>query len=479
MATLSSVWVVFFLLTSIDLVASSPPRVCIVGSGISGSSLGYFLRTYSHDEIEIEIFEKNSVLGGRMAIVDLAGDSFEAGASILHPKNRHTFRFTELLGLERRTDDDDRDNLGIWDGTQFIFMTQKPGSSYVSRKLTGFLNSLMLLWRYQGSLFKMNSYVSATLEKFLRYYDETRPVFHTVEEMLKWANLYELTQRTSERELLEYGLSQQFITELATVIMRINYGQSMSISGMAGAVSLCGSGANLWAVKGGNWQMSAGLVKYSNASVFLNEKVNSILSVEDGYEVGMASGLKRFCNAVVLAAPLDENHIDFNPPIMIPKRHMQHTFTTFVRGLINPGYFGMQSVQSIPTLIGTLELPTVPFSSISVLKEYGTEDSAYKIFSRAALSDKLLDQLFSVRNSTVRIDWAAYPHYEAPEKFAPFILDSRHLYYINAFESGASSMETGAVAAENIARLLLARMSGSVLKDLGQTCVDDQAEHDL
>lgn len=63
----------------------------------------------------------------------------------------------------------------------------------------------------------------------------------------------------------------------------------------------------------------------------------------------------------------------------------------------------------------------------------------------------------SVRKETVRIDWAAYPHYKAPEVFAPFILDGRHLYYVNAFENAASTMETSAVAAENIARLILSR----------------------
>jgi len=33
------------------------------------------------------------------------------------------------------------------------------------------------------------------------------------------------------------------------------------------------------------------------------------------------------------------------------------------------------------------------------------------------------------------------------------------MYYINAFESAASAMETGAVSAENMARLILSRLS--------------------
>lgn len=67
-----------------------------------------------------------------------------------------------------------------------------------------------------------------------------------------------------------------------------------------------------------------------------------------------------------------------------------------------------------------------------------------------------------MRKETIRIDWAAYPQYHAPEIFAPFILDGRHLYYVNAFENAASTMETSAVSAENIARLILSRYFGKV-----------------
>lgn len=66
-----------------------------------------------------------------------------------------------------------------------------------------------------------------------------------------------------------------------------------------------------------------------------------------------------------------------------------------------------------------------------------------------------------MRQETIRIDWGAYPHYKAPEVFAPFILDDQHLYYVNAFENAASTMETSAVAAENIARLILSRYFGN------------------
>lgn len=59
----------------------------------------------------------------------------------------------------------------------------------------------------------------STVRKFLKYYEsfETRPVFDTVEDMLKWAGLYNLTTRTLEEELVGIGLSPVLIKELITV----------------------------------------------------------------------------------------------------------------------------------------------------------------------------------------------------------------------------------------------------------------------
>ncbi|CAN6250803.1 unnamed protein product, partial [Urochloa humidicola] len=465
--------------------------ICIVGAGISGASTAFFLANYttSLHGAQLRVFERRHKVGGRLATVDIAGDRFEAGGSIIHPRNLHARRFAHLLGLAVKAGGDD-EWLGIWDGKSFVFQTLRPlppGSSWWRRKLHGLLNSLLLLRRYGLSLLKMDKFVQEMLQRFMLFYNgvESRPVFATVEEMLKWTGLYGLTRRTLEEELLDAGLSSQTIAELVTVITRINYGQSTHISGLAGAVSLAGSESGLWAVKGGNWQLVAGLLKTSNANLHLQEGIDSITDAGDYYVLRSNTGSEYNCTVTVVATPLDEVNITFNPPISIPPRKMQHTHTTFVRGLLNPGYFGLNSTSSIPELIGTLELPNIPFSCISVLKRYSEDDVTYKVFSRAKLDDGLLDQIFriasisttmlksmgenicmllcrwesSARKETVRINWAAYPHYEAPEEFAPIVLDGKQLYYVNSFESAASAMETGAVAAENVARLIISKLS--------------------
>lgn len=135
---------------------------------------------------------------------------------------------------------------------------------------------------------------------------------------------------------MQYCYNERFLNQNLKVITRINYGQSISISGLAGAVSLAGSGGGLWAVEGGNWQMAAGLINRSNVELHLNEEIDSIFYLGSHYELNSTKGNSYTCEVAVVATPLDELDIHFSPPISIPKRKLQHTHATFVRGILNP-----------------------------------------------------------------------------------------------------------------------------------------------
>ncbi|KAK2656319.1 hypothetical protein Ddye_009371 [Dipteronia dyeriana] len=480
-----SLWILLLLSLSPPTLQSNP-TVCIIGTGIGGSSMAHFLRQNSPDPTRILMFERNGVVGGRMATVTISGETFEAGASILHPKNYHLLNYTKLLNLKRR-EPSSLDSFGIWNGKKFVLRTISARSWKVPivEKMVSMVNSVYLFVRYGFSLLKMQTFVEDTVERFLNYYQavEVRPVFESVDEMLKWAGLFNLTTRTLEDQLTDVKISPLLMQELITVITRINYGQSIYISGLAGAVSLAGSGGGLWAVEGGNWQMAAGLINRSNVELHLHEEIESISYLGEYYEINSSKGSSYACEVTVVSTPLDELDIQFSPPISIPKRKLQHTHATFVRGVLNPVYFGMDDVSKIPDLVGTIEDPDLPFTSISILKQHGEKDFTYKIFSRKPMADALLDDIFGVRKETIQINWGAYPHYKAPEVFAPFVLDGQHLYYVNAFENAASTMETSAVAAENVARLILSRffskasLSSSNLKS--PTSAGEQWHQDL
>jgi prenylcysteine oxidase/farnesylcysteine lyase len=80
--------------------------------------------------------------------------------------------------------------------------------------------------RYGFSLVKMEGFVDETVNKFLKYYEgvETRPVFESVEEMLKWAGLFNLTGKSLKEELVDgVKLAPLLIKELVTVRISFFY----------------------------------------------------------------------------------------------------------------------------------------------------------------------------------------------------------------------------------------------------------------
>ena len=68
-----------------------------MGAGIGGTSAAYFLRELFGDNVDLDIFEKGQV-GGRLATVKISDHYYNAGGSIIHPKNMYMVNFTEMLG---------------------------------------------------------------------------------------------------------------------------------------------------------------------------------------------------------------------------------------------------------------------------------------------------------------------------------------------------------------------------------------------
>lgn len=154
-----------------------PPSttVCIIGSGIGGSSVAHFLRLYANSNpngnapnLTIRIFERKGVVGGRMATVNVSGDIFEAGATILHPKNCHARNYTNFLNLTVKEPSSSSSlSLGIWDGNKFVFKTLSFDSNIpFVRKIVSLANSIRMLVRYGFSLLRMEKFTEVHLIYF-------------------------------------------------------------------------------------------------------------------------------------------------------------------------------------------------------------------------------------------------------------------------------------------------------------------------
>lgn len=82
--------------------------------------------------------------------------------------------------------------------------------------------------------------------------------------------------------------------------------------------------------------MAAGLINRSDVALHLCEEIESISYIGSAYELNSTTGNSYKCDVTVVATPLDELNISFNPKITIPDRKLQHTHATFIRGLWNP-----------------------------------------------------------------------------------------------------------------------------------------------
>lgn len=93
------------------------------------------------------------------------------------------------------------------------------------QKIVSLANSVLMVLRYGLSLLRMESFTESAVDKFLKYYEsfETRPVFETVDEMLKWAGLFNLTARSLKEELIDARLSPLLMQELVTVSFLGNF----------------------------------------------------------------------------------------------------------------------------------------------------------------------------------------------------------------------------------------------------------------
>ncbi|XP_063166997.1 prenylcysteine oxidase 1 [Candoia aspera] len=439
-----------------------PARIGVIGAGIGGTSAAYFLRQKFGKDVQIHVFERGAV-GGRLATVRLEGKDYEAGGSIIHPLNLHMKHFVKELGLSEHQVQDGL--MGIYSGEEFAYVES---SWYI-------WNLLKLFWRYGLNPLRIYMWVEEVLEKFMRIYryQSHDYAFSSPENLLHavgGANFLHLLNQTIDESLQKARFSQKFINEMVTAVMRVNYGQSASVNGFVGAVSLAGVNAGLWSVEGGNKLVCTGLLDASKAQLISGR----VISVEaktrpNGraggpmklYEItyNSTSGVTSdVYDILLITTPLQREIANitfrnFNPPIPKFSAPYHQTVATFVHGHINASFFGYQDPSQFNlAAIFTMEDPHLFINNVGIVSPINLSPPVWKVFSRQLLTKEQMKLLFSSYDSVEVQKWLAYPHYSPPEKCPPFILHDQ-MYYTSAIEWAASAMEMSAISAKNAALL--------------------------
>ncbi|XP_015229361.1 PREDICTED: prenylcysteine oxidase-like [Cyprinodon variegatus] len=444
-----------------------PSRIAVVGAGIGGSATAHFLRQHFGPEVQVDVFEKGEV-GGRLATVTVNNNEYESGGSIIHSLNLHMQEFVKQLGLKYRR------NVA---GKTAVFN----GEEVILEETDWYLLDLFRLWwRYGISFIRLQMWVEEIMEKFMRIYKYQAHgyTFSSVEELLDslgGSGFINMTRRPLSDSLLELGVSQRFIDEVIAPIMRVNYGQNVSIPAFVGAVSLAGAQNNLWAVEGGNKHVCLGLLKMANANV-LKAQVTSISPVRSGdmlqYQLSYSSESgagSELYDIVVLATPLQASvgsglqFQDFAPPLDELPGSYHGTVATIVHGYLNTSLFGFPDPRLFPyASVLTTETDGLFFNSVASVcpvnisagfrRKQPQEAGVYKVFSPQTLDKSQLKTLFRSYYSAQVTEWQAYPHYGSSQGLPPIELHP-NLYYLNGIEWAGSAMEMSSVAAKNIALL--------------------------
>ncbi|KYO20164.1 prenylcysteine oxidase-like [Alligator mississippiensis] len=439
----------------------------VVGAGIGGSAVAYFLQQHFGPRVQLDVYEKGSV-GGRLATITVNKQQYESGGASVHSLNLHMQDFVKLLGLKHRRE---------VAGKSAIF----GGEHFVLEETDWYLLNLFRLWWHYGiSFLRLQMWVEEVMEKFMRIYKYQAHgyAFSSLEELLHSLGgeaFINMTQRSVAESLLEAGVTQRFIDDVIAAVLRSSYGQSMLlVPAFAGAMSLAGAQGNTWAVEGGNKLVCSGLLKLTKANVVHARVTNVSLHSAEGkplYQVryedeeGQGSG---FYDMVVIAAPLHHGKSNltfenFDPPIPELSGSFQPTVTSVVHGYLNSSYFGFPDPKLFPfASILTTDTPNLFFNAMdnicpvnissSFRRKQPQEPAVWRVLSQQPLDKQQLKTLFRSYYSVQVTEWQAYPYYDSTKTLPPIVLHD-NLFYLSGVEWVASSMEMISMAAKNVALL--------------------------
>ncbi|KAK6349951.1 hypothetical protein TWF696_006207 [Orbilia brochopaga] len=459
---------------------TSAKRVAVIGAGAAGSSAAYFLRDYAdkHDlPVNTTVYERNNHIGGRTTTVNAYDDPaepVEVGGSIFVKVNRNLYEAAKLFELPISDYDtgsaDGADQIGVWDGQQFV-ITIHDG---------GWWETIKMLWKYGMSPMRLQGLVKKTVGQFLKMYDE--PVFpwKSLTQTAMDLDLLPATSVSGLEFLKANSIFPPFTTDLIQASTRVNYASNLGyIHGLETMVAM--STDNAMAITGGNWKIFDKMVQMSKAGMLFETTVTNIERAA-GKKTWIVKARKSTgeeledeYDDVIIATPYQFSNItssSFTPPETI--KYVDLHVTLFASPYrLSPKYFNSDK-ELVPDMIlstlpgdadeNTREVGLTGFWSVNILRtldrqlENGVKrrEYLYKIFSPTYWPDEKIYEMMGLSDGanaltwTYRKLWQAYPVEEPRAKFQEAELDFG-LWYTAGMEAFISCMETMSLVGKNVA----------------------------
>jgi hypothetical protein len=291
--------------------------------------------------------------------------------------------------------------------------------------------------------------------------------FATPDQLIDSLGLLAPTKISTAQYLRELGVNDRMARDVVEAIANNMYNQGSEMNALASLIGLAGAGlagGHLFVIEGGNWTLFDKMLNKADIRVRTNTKVGKIATIAatagrpSTYRVAAADGESQEYDAVLLAAPpaLAALAVEKDgKPFKLTAHPYQEVQTTLVVGELDPEYFGRKPNRRMPSTIFTASSAPAPFKSIGTTGWSPVHDSRiYKIFSAGhKMTEAELDAIFArIHEIHVHVWPGAYPVLTPGIKHLPFEL-APGLYFANALETIAGSIEVEAVSGANAANL--------------------------
>ncbi|KAG8962365.1 hypothetical protein FRC05_005372 [Tulasnella sp. 425] len=489
--------------TQVQLGATPPLRVAIIGAGAGGSSAAFWIHKAKERhgmDVQVDIFEKLNYVGGRSITVHPYNDpslpSEELGASIFVPANKNLFRAAQEFGLDM-IELFDEDDVTLWDGDQVLF-------TYTG----SWWDNLKILWRYgYRSPSKTQALTQQMTDRVLTMYTPSLAHWTSIQGLSKALGFANYTTQSGFDLFTSQGVRPKFAEEMIEAATRVNYAQDVTtIHGVGAGVCMVAGGAAQ--IAGGNYKIFEEFIKRSGAKLHLNTTVSGLqksLSASTSKHVWTLDGDSNIPSTpydhVILAAPfassgitIQDSSASFLPKVEYVRLHVTLVSTTsssarperfglqpgthvgkFILTTENRGDKGRPESSSVICDTGSLDpavgagckqnLGSKPdFNSITYHQTFehkGRKEHIWKVFSMEKKSNEWLEDVFG--EGTVgwvyRKEWHSYPVLHPVRSFPPVQADEG-LWYVNSMEPFISTMETETLSSRNIVDNLLKESFG-------------------
>jgi prenylcysteine oxidase / farnesylcysteine lyase len=419
-------------------------NLAIIGAGIGGCAAAYFARK-NLPNVNITIYDAQDRIGGRILTYNGNGAVLELGATFFNRFNRTVLGIVKDERLKMKPVKESKD-FAVWNGSEFLFRSSKQSS----------ITNLRLLAKYKLNLTQTFLLLRKAKGQVTSLYQEEQKKPRDIGEICEIIGLDKWYKKSFFESVIERGISEDFIDEIVTPIIRVIYSQNEDIGGFAGISSLIGvySGTT-YSLEEGNSTMPDHLAKVSNAKVKLGQKVDKIEKTSNGTYKVYTGEIRTVFDAIIIAAPLDLAKIEFDGISMQgwEPQSYQTVYKKILRGVFDPAYFGMKSSAEVPAMVLTTK-DVDPITHYSIQKVSGNE-SLVTISSLNPINSNAFEGVFKNDASTVLEHcWkAAYPKFKPLARLPSTHIDKR-LIYASTIEPAVSSMETSVLSALNAIKLL-------------------------